>query len=80
MLAVRLPQELESRLTSLANATGRTKTFYVREAIIEHLNDLEDYYLAEQRLADIRAGNDQTIPLEELMKRYGMDDLVFSGC
>jgi RHH-type rel operon transcriptional repressor/antitoxin RelB len=30
----------------LAKKTGRTKTFYARQAIIEHLEDLEDYYLA----------------------------------
>lgn len=39
------------RLENLAKRTGRTKTFYAREAIVEHLDDLEDAYLAEQRLA-----------------------------
>ena len=47
MLAIRLPEEIESRLEALAKATGRTKTFYAREAIIEHIEDLEDIYLAE---------------------------------
>lgn len=74
MLAIRLPAEVEARLEALAKATGRTKTFYVREAILEHLDDLEDLYLAEQRLIDIRAGKTQTVPLEEVMKRYGMED------
>ena len=58
MLAIRLPAEVEERLEALARATGRTKTFYAREAILEHLDDLEDLYLAEQRLIDIRAGQD----------------------
>ena len=40
----------------------------------EHLDDLEDLYLAEQRLVDLRAGKSGTVPLEEVMKRYGMDD------
>lgn len=61
MLAIRLPVEIESRLETLAKATGRTKTFYVREAILEHLDDLEDLYLAEQRLIDLRAGKDEVI-------------------
>ncbi len=52
MLAIRLPAEVEDRLAALAQATGRTKTFYAREAILEHLEDLEDLYLAEQRLID----------------------------
>lgn len=73
MLAIRLPKEIESRLEALAQATGRTKTFYAREAILEHLDDLEDLYLAEQRLIDIRTGRSQTVPLEDVIKRYGME-------
>jgi RHH-type transcriptional regulator, rel operon repressor / antitoxin RelB len=74
MLAVRLPTEIETRLDNLAKSTGRTKTYYVREAILEHLDDLEDLYLAEARLAEIRSGRVKTIPLEEVMKEYGMDN------
>lgn len=74
MLAIRLPAEIENRLDALAKATGRTKTFYAREAILEYLDDLEDLYLAEQRLIDIRAGKTQTTPLEEVMKRYGLEN------
>jgi RHH-type rel operon transcriptional repressor/antitoxin RelB len=44
------------------------------EAIREHLDDLEDLYLAEQRLADIRSGKTQTIPMEDVMKRYGLEN------
>lgn len=73
MLSVRLPPLIEARLDALAKATGRTKTYYVREAILEHLDDLEDIYLAEQRLIDIRSGKTQTVPIEEVMKRYGME-------
>lgn len=51
MLAIRLDPEIEKRLELLAKKTGRTKTFYAREAILEHLEDLEDIYLASKRLA-----------------------------
>jgi RHH-type rel operon transcriptional repressor/antitoxin RelB len=51
MLAIRLDQKTEERLARLARRTGRTKTFYAREAILEHLEDLEDGYLALDRLA-----------------------------
>ncbi|MFT3990386.1 MAG: DUF6290 family protein [Luteolibacter sp.] len=50
MLAIRLSPEIEKRLELLAKKTGRTKTFYAREAILEHLEDLEDIYLASERL------------------------------
>jgi RHH-type rel operon transcriptional repressor/antitoxin RelB len=50
MLAIRLDAETEKRLERLAKMTGRTKTFYAREAILEHLDDLEDTYLATERL------------------------------
>ncbi len=50
MLAIRLDQEIESRLEQLAKKTGRTKTYYAREAILEHLEDMEDYYLAVEVL------------------------------
>lgn len=50
MLAVRLPEEIEQRLEKLAAKTGRTKTFYAREAILAHLDDMEDTYLAMDRL------------------------------
>lgn len=50
MLAIRLPEEIESRLANLALKTGRTKTFYAKEAILEHLDELEDKYLALNRL------------------------------
>ena len=50
MLAIRLDSETESRLARLAKMTGRTKTFYAREAILKHLEDLEDIYLATQRV------------------------------
>jgi RHH-type transcriptional regulator, rel operon repressor / antitoxin RelB len=50
MLALRLNPEIEERLDRLAKKTGRTKSYYAREAILEHLDDLEDTYLALRRL------------------------------
>lgn len=74
MLAVRLPIEVENRLDALAQATGRTKTFYVREAILEHLDDLEDLYLAEQRAIENRAGRSKTHTLDEVERSLGLAD------
>ena len=50
MLAIRLPEDIENRLSALAAKTGRTKTFYAREAILKHLDAMEDKYLAINRL------------------------------
>ena len=74
MLAIRLPAEIEERLTRLAQATGRTKTFYAREAILEYLGDLEDLYLAEQRLIDNQAGRSRTYTLEEVERELGLEN------
>lgn len=70
MIAVRLPPQVEKRLAKLARKTGRSKTFYVREAILQHLEDLEDYYLAIQRLEENLPG----IPLKEVERRLGLAD------
>jgi RHH-type rel operon transcriptional repressor/antitoxin RelB len=74
MLALRLPPEIETRLNDLAKRTGRSKSYYAREAVIEHLEDLEDLYLAEQRLIELRAGRTQAVPIAEVMKNNGLDD------
>jgi RHH-type rel operon transcriptional repressor/antitoxin RelB len=74
MLAIRLPESIEKRLEKLARRTGRTKTFYVRQAIIEHLDDLEDLYMAERTLDRIRSGDEQTIPLEDALKRHALEN------
>jgi RHH-type rel operon transcriptional repressor/antitoxin RelB len=73
-VSLRLPDEVTRRLENLTALTGRSKTFYMVEAIREHIDDMEDLYLAEQRLIDIRAGKTKTVPLEEVMKRHGMED------
>ena len=62
MLAIRLPDTIEGRLDRLAKRTGRTKTFYAREAILAHLDDLEELYQAERNLERIRSGKDQPVP------------------
>lgn len=51
MLALRLPAEIEQWLEALARKTGRSKSYYAREAILRHIEDIEDYYLARRRLA-----------------------------
>jgi len=73
MLAIRLPADIENRLDALAAAKGRTKSFYARKAIVEFLEDREDVYLAESRLADLHAGRSRRHTLEEVEKDVGLD-------
>ena len=71
MLAIRLPEEFEKRLQDLALKTGRTKSFYAREAIIDHLEDLEDYYLAVHRIEN---PPERIWSLDELEKGCDLED------
>lgn len=70
MLAIELPEEIDRRLERLALMTGRSKADYVREALIEHLDDLEDIAVAEERLRE----NLPPISMEEMEKRLGLED------
>ena len=72
-VSLRLPEQTSKRLEKLAKLTGRSKTYYMIEAINEHIDDLEDLYLAEQRLIAHRDGKSTVVSLEDVMKRYGMD-------
>ena len=74
MLTIRLPAEMEARLTVLADATNRSKSFYVREALERSLEDIEDVYLAETALERFRASGEKTIPLEDLERRLALED------
>lgn len=71
MLSIRLPKELEDRLDALAKSTGRTKSYYARQAIEEYIEDLEDLAAAEKALRDIKEGKEKTIPWEEAKKQLG---------
>ena len=68
MLALRLPPDIEKRLANIAKKTGRSKSFYAREAILTHLEDLEDAYLAKKALEE----GGERIPLEDIIKEFGL--------
>ena len=72
--AARLPDELNERLMTLARRTGRTASYYIREAIEEHIDDLEDIHLAEQTLERLKRGEERTHPLDEVERELGLAD------
>lgn len=82
MLALRRPLEIEDRLKALARRTGRSKDDQARDAILEHLENfahlenLEHLKAAGQHPAAVRSGESDTVPLEDLLARYGVADCV----
>ena len=70
MLSLRLSNDVETRLNQLAETTGRTKSFYAKEAIIKYLDDMEDTYVAINRLEK----PSKRISLEDVEKELGLDD------
>ncbi len=72
MLSIQLPDDIERRLDALAKATGRSKEFYLQEAIVGYLGDLEDIYPAEQSLTDIQSGLVGTVSLAEVERDLGL--------
>jgi len=72
MLTVRLPEEIENRLNALAEQTGRPKSYYVKEAIENYLEDMEDLYAAETAYRRVLQGKEDISTLEEVEKRLGL--------
>ena len=67
---VRIPVALDERLTRLAQRTGRSKSYYARKALETFIEDTEDYLLAVASYGSTK----KTIPLEELRKKYKLQD------
>lgn len=72
-IMIRVPTEIKARLENLSAATHRPVAFYVREALLEHLEDLEDIYLADATMERVRAGKSELISTEQLSKNLGLD-------
>ena len=72
MAQVRLNEETQARLKHLAKETGRTISFYIREAIETHLENMEDVYLAEKVAEDIKSGKSELIEWEDIKKELDL--------
>ena len=71
MLTVRLPEEIEARLQALAKATGRSKSDYVRQAIVEKLEEMEDAHLGAAVLERISKGEERVLSSADMW--HGLD-------
>ena len=74
MLSIELPADIENRLARLAKKTGKTSAFYATQAIINQLEDLEDYYLIAEVAARIDAGEEPLHSEEEVKVALGLHD------
>lgn len=70
MLSLRLSNDIENRLAQLAESTGRTKSFYAKEAIVKYLDEMEETYIAIDRLE--RPG--KRILMADVETELGLDD------
>jgi RHH-type rel operon transcriptional repressor/antitoxin RelB len=75
-VSLRLPEELAERLDRLSRKTGRSKSFYMLEAIRERIEDLEDWYLAEERMIAHREGRSKSYTQSEMEHEFGLADRV----
>jgi len=73
-LNIRIPNSLAGRLGHLAVQTGRTKSYYVRAALEEKLEELEDYYLAMDALEKVETGKSRVWTHEDIEKNRDLDD------
>ena len=72
--SVRPPEDIERRLDELAEKTGRTKAFYIREMMLNHIEEMEDYYLAADVVERLRKGQERTFTSKEVRQDLGLGD------
>jgi len=65
-ISIRLTDDEEERLDSLARRTGRSKSFYVKTALHEYLTDLEDAFAADAAIDVFEAEGRRSRPLSAL--------------
>ena len=71
--SIRLAPEAERRIAFLAEQTGRTKAFYLREIIENGIEDMEDYYLAADVLERVRKGQEPVHAAADVRTDLGLD-------
>ena len=81
MLTLRIDDELNDRITALAQKTGRTKTYFIKKLLVEAIDDLEDELWAQEAvheyLASVARGEDQEwVDHDTLMKELDARDLA----
>lgn len=73
-VTARIPQDISARYDRLAQESGRTKTYYITEALAESIDRLEYEYGILRKVEDWRAGRLETVSLDELEDILGLAD------
>jgi len=73
MLSVRLDKDLEARLDKLAKETGRSKSYYARQAIEEKIQDMEDIARMEKVIGRIESGEEAVFILKDIKEELGLE-------
>jgi RHH-type transcriptional regulator, rel operon repressor / antitoxin RelB len=72
--SIRLPEDIERRLEAMAQKSGRTQAIYIREMIVRHLDEMEDYYLAAHVVESLRKVKGRTFTAQGVRQDVGLDD------
>jgi RHH-type transcriptional regulator, rel operon repressor / antitoxin RelB len=72
--SIRLKKDLEARLEQLARVTGRSKSYYVNQALEDHIRQLEDRFVSRRPARPMWEGRERVVPLYELERALGLDD------
>lgn len=64
---------IEERLARIAEQFGHEKAVHAEKVMLDCLDDLEDIYLAEERLKDLRAGRSSTRSLEQVRDELSVE-------
>lgn len=66
---IQISDELRARLAQLAEKTGRPADEHARQALLDYLDEQEDYWIAAGRLKK----RNLRVPFEELEKELGLE-------
>jgi RHH-type rel operon transcriptional repressor/antitoxin RelB len=72
--AIQLPEDVFERLQSAANERGQSPSAFIRQAIEEHIEEVEDIRRAEETLDKVKSGEMRTNSLSEAARELGLDD------
>ena len=71
LISVQFSQELNSLLNAIVEENNTTKTDFIRQAIIEKIEDMYDIKVADEAYKKWVEGGKKTFTHKEMMKRYG---------